>query len=168
MSSLVILVLGSPNDADGRLYSIARHRCECAAVLARDNPSARLLLTGGFGDHFNTTAQTHATYLRRYLVELGVSSERFLSEAPSRNTIEDATLSRPIFVESGARFALVVTSDFHVPRARWLFEREYAGLGAELAFVATPTDEHQCELDLAALKAHEQRALRSLIENSRQ
>lgn len=166
MLTLVILVLGSPNDSEGRLYSIARHRCACAAALARDNPTAQLLLTGGFGPHFNTASETHATYLRRYLVQLGVEPQRFLRDAPSRNTIEDASLSRPILVESGARFGVVVTSDFHVPRARWLFEREYAGLDVAFAFIATPTDETQCELDLAALKAHERRALRSLVENA--
>jgi len=166
MRSLAILVLGSPNDEKGQLYSIARHRCERTAALARDNPQARLLLTGGFGEHFNTASEPHAAYLHRYLVQLGVEPHRFLAEAQSRNTIEDASLSRPIVVESGAGALLVVTSDYHVPRARFLFEREYAKLDVCIAFVAAATDESQCELDLAALKAHERRALASLIANS--
>lgn len=166
MSPPILLVLGSPNDPEGRLHSIARGRCELAARLATDNPEAPLLLTGGFGDHFNTTALPHATYLRRYLVELGVAEARFLTDALSKNTIEDAVLSKPIVAAQQANAVVIVTSDYHVARARFLFEREYADLDVGICFVAVPTDEGNCELDLAALKQHETRALKKLRDES--
>lgn len=164
MSPPIILVLGSPNDPAGRLHSIARGRCELAARLARDNPRAPLLLTGGFGDHFNTSALPHTTYLRRYLVELGLVESRFLTDALSRSTIEDAVLTKPIVVAQAADAVVVVTSDYHVARARFLFEREYADVDVGICFLAAPTDEGHCELDLAALRQHEARALTKLTE----
>ncbi len=162
MPSLVIVVLGSPNDPQGRLYSVARERCHLAALLAGANPAAKLLLTGGFGEHFNTAPLPHAEYLRRTLTGLGVEPSRYLPDALSRNTIEDASLSKPIVLAHSGTGLLVVTSDFHVPRARFLFEREFRESCITVAFVACETDERACELDLVALKQHERRALTGL------
>ncbi|MFT3829926.1 MAG: YdcF family protein [Opitutaceae bacterium] len=158
----VLIVLGSPNDEHGNLHSLAVERCRRALRLHRDNPGWPLLLTGGFGEHFNTTAQPHAAYLRRWLEEHGVPAAAFLPFAESRNTLEDASLARPILLATGARVALVVTSDYHADRARFVFEREFAGTGVTLCFVATETDESACRLDLAALKRHEVAALARL------
>ncbi len=158
----VLIVLGSPNDEHGNLHSVALERCRRALRLHRDNPDWPLLLTGGFGAHFNTTALPHAAYLQRWLEEHGVPTATFLPFAESRNTLEDASLAKPIQLATGARFAVVVTSDFHVDRARFVFEREFAGTGVTLAFVATETDEAACQLDLGALKRHEVAALARL------
>lgn len=158
----VILVLGSPNDAQGHLYSIALERCRRALRLHRDNPTWPLLLTGGFGAHFNTTDKPHAYYLRCWLETSAVPPTAFLPFAESRNTLEDASLAKPILLATGARCALVVTSDFHADRARFVFEREFTGTGVTLCFVTTETDEAACPLDLAALKRHEVAALAGL------
>jgi uncharacterized SAM-binding protein YcdF (DUF218 family) len=155
-------VLGSPNDEHGNLHSIAIERCECALRLHRDNPGWRLLLTGGFGAHFNTTGRPHAEYLRDYLGQRGVPTDSFLPTAPSQNTVEDASLSKPIAVAAGTRVVAVVTSDYHVARARWVFRREFADTDITLLFVATETNEGRCRLDLAALRAHEREALAML------
>ena len=154
-----IVVLGSPNDDLGRLHSIAIERCQRALRIHRDNPSWPLLLTGGYGPHFNNTALPHAEYLRRWLVEHGVPLESFLPFAQSRNTLEDAALARPILMAAGARLAVVVTSDYHAARARFVFERELADTAIVLLLVSTETDEASCQLDLAALRQHERRAL---------
>ena len=158
----ILIVLGSPNDEHGNLHSLGVERCRRALRLHRDNPDWPLLLTGGFGAHFNTTALPHAAYLRRWLEEHGVPATVFLPFAESRNTLEDASLAKPVLLATGARFALVVTSDFHLDRARFVFEREFAGTDMTLAYVATETDESACRLDLAALKRHEVAALARL------
>jgi len=158
----VILVLGSPNDEHGHLYSIALERCRRALRLHRDNPTWPLLLTGGFGAHFNTTDKPHAYYLRRWLEANAVPPAAFLPFAESRNTLEDAALAKPILLATGARCALIITSDFHADRARFVFEREFGDTGVTLCFVTTETDEAACPLDLAALKRHEVAALARL------
>ncbi len=147
----------------GRLHSIALERCEIAARLSANNPDAKLLLTGGYGQHFNTTSRPHAAYLRQRLVSLGVAESRFLPDALSRNTLEDAGLSKPIVLEHAGRYLVVVTSDYHVPRARFLFEREFADTEVALFFVPSVTDEADCDLELSPLKVHEKRALARLL-----
>lgn len=163
----IILVLGSPNDDQGHLHSIGIERCEYALRLHRANPEWRLLLTGGYGTHFNTTGRPHAHYVREWLVAHGAEPDAFLPYAESRNTLEDASLARPIVLEAGAQLAVVVTSDYHVDRARFVFEREFAGSGVTLLFLATPTDAALCKLDLAALRAHETAALARLRAEER-
>ena len=158
----IIIVLGSPNDEHGKLQSIAVERCERALRLHRDNPGWALLLTGGFGAHFNTTDRPHAHYVRQWLQGHGVPARAFLPFAESRNTREDASLAKPVAVAAGANVAAVITSDFHMDRARFIFEREFANTGITLLFIATETDESRCALDLPALRRHEREALARL------
>ena len=78
--------------------------------------------------------------------------------AESTNTIEDATLSRPIIDRHGFGQLIVVTSDFHLARARFLFEREFPGFALE--FCAAKT--HLPEAELRTRVLHETSALARL------
>jgi uncharacterized SAM-binding protein YcdF (DUF218 family) len=156
----IIVLLGSPNSDQGELYSVAQGRCERAILEYHRHPGWKILPTGGFGAHFNTTNKPHAHYLKEYLVAHGIPEEDILKFAASRNTVEDATLSYPIVKRHGVGRAIVVTSDYHGDRARYVFGREYGDVA--LTFALCPTDEKTCELDLRALKAHEKEALAEL------
>lgn len=158
----VIIVLGSPNSEDGELYSVAKERCELALTEYAKRPGWKFLLTGGYGAHFNTTSQPHAAYLRRYLVKRGVSSQAIVEFAESTNTLQDASLSKPIVLKYGAPEFVVVTSDYHLDRARYVFEREFADAGVHIEFSVSQTDGAACEFDLEAQKKHEQEALERL------
>jgi uncharacterized SAM-binding protein YcdF (DUF218 family) len=155
----LIVVLGSPNTDQGQLYSIAKERCALALTEYALHPGYKVLLTGGYGSHFNTTDQPHAAYLKRYLTSRGIPEDQFVEYAESSNTLEDASLSKPIALKYGARQLLVITSEYHLDRARYIFEREFAGTEVALKFVAARTDERACLLDLEALKRHERDAL---------
>jgi uncharacterized SAM-binding protein YcdF (DUF218 family) len=156
----IVVLLGSPNSDQGELYSVAQDRCKRAILEYRRRPGWKILPTGGFGAHFNTTDKPHAHYLKEYLIAHGIPDSDILEFALSRNTIEDATLSYPIITKHGVDRALVVTSDYHGDRARYVFQREYRDI--TLTFALCPTDERTCELDLVALKAHEKKALAKL------
>ena len=153
-----IVVLGSPNDAQGNLLSIALERCRQALAEYGRHPAARIIPTGGRGAHFNTTELPHAHYVRRHLEAHGIPAQAFLECVESSSTIEDARLCRPVAERHGITNLIVVTSDFHVPRARFLFEREFPEL--TLAFSAARTDLPAEEL--ARLHQHEERALARL------
>ena len=161
----IIIILGSPNDEQGNLHSVALERCERALAIYAAHPDWKLLLTGGIGAHFNTTGQPHACYLKRWFQSRGLGEAVFLPFAESRNTLEDASLSKPIVLATGTKSAAVVTSDYHLDRARFVFEREFAGTGVALDFVATTTDESRCRLNLEALRKHEREALARLKQS---
>jgi len=156
-----IVVLGSPNDAQGNLSAIAIERCRQALSEYRRTPGVKIIPTGGWGEHFNTTAQPHGHYVRKYLEAEGIPAEDILECVESASTIEDARLCRPVVERHGITGLIVVTSDFHVPRARFLFEREFPKFRLTFSGARTnlPADE------LARLKQHEERALAKLRQN---
>jgi len=158
----LIVVLGSPNAEDGALYSIARERCRLALDEYARRDGCKLLLTGGYGAHFNTTDQPHAAYLKDYLTARGIPEADIVEFAESSNTLEDASCSKPIVRQYEVQEILVITSDYHQARARYVFEREFADTDVEIAFSVAQTDEAACELDLEALKRHERQALERL------
>lgn len=158
----LIVVLGSPNTDQGELYSIAEERCALALTEYARHPGYRILLTGGYGAHFNTTNQPHSAYLKHHLTSRGIPEGAFVEYAESSNTLEDASLSKPIALEYGARQLLVVTSDYHLERARYVFEKEFADTDVTIKFSASRTDETACQLDLDALIKHERAALARL------
>jgi uncharacterized SAM-binding protein YcdF (DUF218 family) len=160
-SSTAIVVLGSPNDGDGALSSIARERCGQALTEYQKHPGARILPTGGWGPHFNTTPKPHGDYIREYLQTLGVPDVAFVECAESSNTIEDAKLSRPIVERHGFRKLIVVTSDFHLARAQFLFRQGFSDL--EIEFSASKT--HLAEDELQQRILHEQAALAKLEQS---
>jgi uncharacterized SAM-binding protein YcdF (DUF218 family) len=134
----VIIVLGAPNDPQGRLLPAAEGRAEAAAREYRRDPHYRLLLTGGFGAHFNQTDRPHFEYVAAHLEGAGVPRSAILGGVPSTNTVDDARLCAEFLAAQEAHLHLkVVTSDFHIARARLLFERAF-GTRARLEMVAAP------------------------------
>ncbi|MBI5822079.1 MAG: YdcF family protein [Verrucomicrobia bacterium] len=157
-----IVILGAPNDEQGILSSIAKERCEQGLQEYQRHPGAKILPTGGWGPHFNTTAKPHGHYVREHLKMRGIPDEAFVQCAESSNTIEDAKLCRPIVAQHGFRKLIVVTSDFHVPRARFLFEQEFPGFSMEFS----PSRTQLPEDDLRRRILHEQTALAKLQQNN--
>ena len=157
MSGGVIVVLGSPNDETGALSAIAESRCVLAAEQHRIH-GYPLLPTGGFGAHFNTTATAHAVYVKRRLVAAGVGVEAILPPVASSSTAEDAALARPVIERRGFDPVVVVTSDFHVERARWYFERELPSRRIVVAGASTAMPESERE----RLVRHERESLARL------
>ena len=161
-TSGVIVVLGSPNDNRGRLLSIALERCSQALAEFKRNPDYAVLPTGGWGTHFNTTDKPHGFYVQQELLNRGIPESAFLPCVESSNTIEDATLARPILDFYPESELVVVTSDFHALRAQYLFEREFPERRITISAITTdlPPDK------LARLQEHENKALERLKNQS--
>jgi hypothetical protein len=86
---------------------------------------------------------TEAAAGARYLLARGVDPTRILIEAASYDTIGNAYFSRMLHVAPRAfSSALVITSEFHMPRAeavfRWVYGLPDPGSDCRLEFAATP------------------------------
>ncbi len=162
MASIAIVALGSLNDESGKLSSIAIERCDQALLEYRNIPGAKILPTGGWGNHFNTTDKPHGHYVREYLLAKGVPSDDVLECAESSNTIEDAALSKTILERHAIDELIVVTSDFHISRAQFLFEKTYPK--SRLSFSSAVT--HLSSDELTKLWDHEKNALEKLKMNN--
>lgn len=130
----LILQLGASNDADGRVDSDALARSACTARLANAlGPNARVLASGG-SDYprfsFNPTPTPHWELVERALLAAGVAETALLRPGlDALHTVDEALLARALVRQlavsrppsSVVRELVVVTSDYHAPRARHLF-----------------------------------------------
>jgi uncharacterized SAM-binding protein YcdF (DUF218 family) len=157
-----IIVLGSPNTKDGRLYDVAIARCKIALGEYRKNKNYKFLLTGGYGTHFNESNHPHAWYLAQYLIESGVPEKDILEYAESTNSIEDARLSRPIILKHSINRIIIVTSDYHLNRAEYIFNQVYKHMNVNIFFSTARTDIKNSELDILKLIKHEEFALEKI------
>lgn len=161
----LIVILGAPNDDDGQLSRMALGRVALGYQLYRERQTAgwRLLLTGGFGAHFNRTRLPHAAYLHQWLLAHGVPRDDIVEFALSRHTGEDARLALPIVERLGVRQLLVVTSDFHLARAEFIFRSIFPTY--DIAFVGAPYLPTCSPAEQEGLIAHEARRLAELRES---
>jgi uncharacterized SAM-binding protein YcdF (DUF218 family) len=134
----IIVLGGAIDDELGR----ARHqvilqegaaRLTEAVALARRFPQARLVYTGG-SNSLTRTDSAEARDGGKLLTALGVDPARIELEDRSRNTDENAWLTRDLVHPEPSQVWLLVTSAWHMPRAMGLFRK--AGFNV----VAWPVD----------------------------
>lgn len=154
--SKAIVVLGSPNDKEGNLLPIATSRADVALKVFEQYQECKILCTGGYGEHFNTTKVPHAQYLKDYLIAKGVPNTVFCDMALSAYTLEDAILSKPILEQAGISHCTVVTSDFHMDRVKLVFKSIMPGLSLEFIEASTPVGKDEFQ----KLVAHEKLAIK--------
>lgn len=119
----IVLLGGASDVAPSMFWNAPNHgaagdRIMATAALARRLPRARVIVTGG-GAPWTDGARAGSPDAET-LMALGVPAARIVDETSSRNTAENAALSRMIArqVETGSRRRWVlVTSAFHMPRA---------------------------------------------------
>ncbi len=163
----LIVVLGSPNDQEGNILEIGRSRLEKSLEVLQDNPDSAVIVTGGFGEHFNTTTKPHCHYAKEYLRQKLLNSsalDNLLSEEIlSSNTIEDASLLIPLVKEHNITKMMVVTSDFHLQRAKFIFNQFYPDVS--LSFYASNSQDFKSADELYTLRQHEALSLDRMIDN---
>lgn len=118
----VIIILGAGTRVDGTPNRPQTRRVRHAATLYQRGIAPYLLCTGGLTDnHPKSEAQTCIDLLR----SLGIPESAILSEHISTNTMENVIESRKVMDAARLRTAVVVSDDFHLFRAEWLFH-EYS------------------------------------------
>ena len=103
------------------------------AILARRFPTAKVIVSGGTGSLF-LDGEGDAATAPRLLTALGVAADRLILENKSRNTYENAVFTKELVTPKPGETWLLVTSAFHMPRAKALFDK------AGFATVPWPVD----------------------------
>ncbi|GGA54236.1 hypothetical protein GCM10011385_04770 [Nitratireductor aestuarii] len=93
-----------------------------AAILARRFPNARLIISGGNGSVM-LAGEGDADTAPRLLEALGVERGRIELEGQSRDTYENAVMTRRLVEPRPGDNWLLVTSAFHMPRSVNLFRK---------------------------------------------
>ncbi|MGA8228926.1 MAG: YdcF family protein [Xanthobacteraceae bacterium] len=87
--------------------------------LARRYPGSRIIFTGGNGSLFGGASE--AEYAAKLLERFGVAPGRVEIEDQSRNTLENARLSKVIAAPKPGDHWVLITSAYHMPRAMAAF-----------------------------------------------
>lgn len=126
-----VIVLGA--GVNGETPSLTlRTRIDAAAAYLEEHPDVPVVLSGGQGPG---EAITEAECMRRALVRRGVDESRLYPEERSTSTQENLRYSRAILEELGvdpAQRVAIVTSDFHLCRARLMWGGDTAAVPAHL------------------------------------
>jgi len=92
------------------------------ATLSKKFPEAKLVFTGGSGKLLNQDIK-EADVLEPLLDVLGVDKERMIFENKSRNTYENATLTKALINPGRNENWILITSAFHMPRSMGVFRK---------------------------------------------
>jgi uncharacterized SAM-binding protein YcdF (DUF218 family) len=110
------LLRGQPqlNDSGERMLAMLE--------LARRYPEAKLVFTGGSGRLVDAEAR-EADTAKDLMTRVGLPSERVIYERDSRDTAENAVMSKAIVKPRPGETWLLVTSAWHMPRAVGVFRQ---------------------------------------------
>jgi uncharacterized SAM-binding protein YcdF (DUF218 family) len=157
------MVLGSTINSEGKLSEIAIGRLEKCVEFVKNKDDYLIILTGGFGDHFNTTNRMYSLYAYEYLINNGIDAVRISALIPSVDTVEDATLSYRVIKHLKPLKIVIITSEFHQARVKYIFGKVYKDFKLEyISSVYMSDDEAMRQLALT-----EERELKLLKETNR-
>ncbi|MBI4467102.1 MAG: YdcF family protein [Acidobacteria bacterium] len=115
--------------------SIQGDRLRHAVSLYRQGLAPRLVLSGPP----LRTYLDEAELMKREALEQGVPADHLIvARHPADSTLAEALALRPVLAEHNFRKIIVVTSNFHTRRARWIFLAVYRPLGTQVLVSAAP------------------------------
>jgi SanA protein len=112
-SKRVAIVFGAGLRRDGTPTAILRDRVETAAQLYLDGKVEKILMSG---DN-RVVEYNEPEAMRQYALNLGVPDEAIVLDYAGRRTYDTCYRAKVIF---GVESAILVTQDFHLPRALFL------------------------------------------------
>lgn len=92
------------------------------AALSKKYPNAKLVFTSGSGKFLSQNIK-EGDMVGSLLLELGVDKKRLIIEKNSRNTFENAVLSKLLVQPLGRETWILITSAFHMPRSVGVFRK---------------------------------------------
>ncbi|MDF4310956.1 YdcF family protein, partial [Vibrio parahaemolyticus] len=113
-----IVTLGYALNPDGSMHQILVERLETTLAMAKANPDAIIILTGGVPKNHKTEGKLMADWL----IEKGVSKDRIIEENYATSTVGNALFSSYALARHNIKHATIISSASHVRRGQTLFE----------------------------------------------
>lgn len=125
--------------------STLQNRLDKALEYLEEFPDLVVITSGGQGSN---EPMTEAKAMADYLVEHGVSAEQIYQEGNSSNTHENLTYTIELMEEEGiSGDIIIVSSDFHLPRAKMLWKRVGGNTDNFSQLAAPVTDPYAIKLN---------------------
>ena len=140
MKADAIVILGGGISQDGKLKQTTINRLDKGIELFNQGIARYIILSGKYSSELDyIPVTTEAKAMAKYLEDKGIPEDRILLEEESMDTIGNAYFTKvKILKPRNWKNIVVVTSDFHIPRAEYIF-RKVLGKGYKVRFVGAPT-----------------------------
>lgn len=130
---LVILGAGLKGD---QIPPTLKYRLDMGIEYLKENPEIKAIVSGGQGPGEN---MTEALAMEKYLINKGIEAGRIIKEDKATSTNENIKFTKEILLKTTGRSdykIMIVTSDFHLMRAKMLAERH----GFKSFGISSPTN----------------------------
>ena len=132
-----IVTLGYALNPDGSMHKILEGRLETTLKLAKADPEALIILTGGMPQN----RQTEGKLMADWLAARGVARDRLIEENYATSTVDNALYSAYALARHQITHAVLVSSASHVRRGQTLLEiacSQTCRTGIEMVSVSYP------------------------------
>lgn len=121
----VVVVLGGGIAADGILSSATKERLNDFLKKREKLPQVPIVLSGQWGGFIKMEPHTtEAQEMEKYLITHGIGARQVVKEEESLDTISNAVFMKKIIERHHDwKKILLVTSDWHMERALWIFQK---------------------------------------------
>ncbi len=128
-----VIILGQMLNDDGSMVRILKRRLDKALAMNKNNPL--FIVVGGKGNKLSPFSESKV--MKDYLSSKGILKNNIIKEEKSLDTIGNVFfLKRDILVKKKIKNLVVVTSSFHMPRTKIIFNK-ILGSDYNTKFVAT-------------------------------
>jgi Uncharacterized conserved protein len=115
--------IGMDKNGDG-VFNQSCDRFIQAVKLYKTGVVKKILITGGSGTIAEQPLR-YSSWVKGQMIQCGVPAQDILVEDESRNTFENASMSKPILQKEHLQPPYVlITSGYHMRRSVWVFEQE--------------------------------------------
>ncbi len=137
----VLVVLGGGVGVNGEISLTSQSRIEKAVEIFNSGYANYLILSGKASFSRNPAPiKTEAQTMKERALLLGVPEEKILLEEESQDTIGNAYFVKTQFLEPNHWHDMgVVTSEYHLPRAKYIFEK-VLGEQYKIDFISATSD----------------------------
>jgi uncharacterized SAM-binding protein YcdF (DUF218 family) len=115
----VLITLGWPLDANDNIQGPLLRRLIKTNDLATKHKHTSIILTGGNPKSYGSS---EAEKMIEWLVDRGIKRERMIKESRALDTVGNAKESLKIVEKKEFKKIVIITDEFHIPRAVHLFE----------------------------------------------
>ena len=134
----VILIFGHLVDKNGNLSKEQILRIKKGTELFKKKEAKYLMVSGGFGKHFNQTNKSLGWYMKKFSIKQGINPKKIFIESKSFETIDNIIFSKRIIDRKKWKSIILVSSRYHIPRIKMICKYVFHK-GYKLKFISTNT-----------------------------
>jgi len=143
-----VVVLGGGIDMQGHLPDHQIERLKKAVELFRKNPDSKIVLSGKYSFLYEKEKPpiTEAKAMMIYLTQNGVDKDDLILEEESMDTIGNAYyLKKNYFKNEDFDMLIVITSQYHLERVRYIFSKLF--IKSTIEFIAVNDTESENKIN---------------------